>query len=194
MKTKELLKNIQGVFKPPVKKYYFGKLRHGTPYFYPMHFNSNIISIRRLKLKTEEEINKYFETYPHLLKYRMEYRFSNLPMVRRNKNWTFELFNQWWHIQIGWPFSIYSNELGWKDKFESPRFEWVPAFYIFLFRWQFCIWWTAPDGDNDKYYEMILQYLYYQDKNIEKARSEWEWTDMRGKSTWNDEYIIKHFN
>jgi len=53
MKTKELLKNIQGVFKPPVKKYYFGKLRHGTPYFYPMHFNSNIISIRRLKLNTD---------------------------------------------------------------------------------------------------------------------------------------------
>lgn len=194
MKTKDLLREIRGTFVLPIKKYYIGKLIHGAPYFYPMNFNPNIIMIRKLKLKTEEELKKYYETYSHL-RHREEHKFSNLPMVRRNKNWTFKLFSEWYHVQVGRPFSIYSNELGWKDKFNSPRFEWCPAFYIFFFKWQFCIWWVAPDGDNDTYYEMILQYLYYQDKNIEKARAGWGWRDIiTKKSTWKDEYIIRHFN
>lgn len=190
MKLKELIREIEGIFVPPVKRYYIGKIVHGTPYFYPMNFNRGIISIRRLKLKTEEELTKYYETYPHL-RHREEYKFSNLPMVRRNKNWTFELFNQWWHIQVGWPFSIGAYGLGWKDKWNSPRFEWCPAFYIFFFKWQFIITWTAPDGDSDRYYEVILQYLYYQDKDIEKTRKNWGWVDSEGRSTWEEKYLIK---
>lgn len=194
MKTKELLKSIKGVFVPPVKKYYFGKLVHGVPYFYPRSFNKNILFVRKLKLKSQSELDKYVEQYPHL-KDRFDTKFSNIPWVRRNKNWTFKLFGKWWHVQIGWPIAIGTTQLGWKDKFNSPRFEWCPQFYIFFFRWQFIITWVAPDGDNDKYYEMIVQYLYYQDKDIQKARSNWGWVDSNtNKSTWNDNYIIKHFN
>lgn len=184
-------KQTWDVFVKPVKRYYIGKLVHGTPYFYPMHFNSSIISIRKLRLKTQEELDKYLETYPHLKHKMEEIRFSNLPMVRRNKNWTFKLFNQWWYIQIGWPLSIYSNELGWKDKWDSPRFEWPPAFYIFFFKWQFCIWWMAPDGDNDKYYEVILNWLYYKDRDIDRVRREYGWRDSQGRSTWNEDYLKK---
>ena len=49
MKLSELLKEIKGVFIPPKKSYYLGKLKHGTPYFYPMGFVSTIIYIRKLK-------------------------------------------------------------------------------------------------------------------------------------------------
>lgn len=190
MTPKELNKEIKGVFVPPKKRYYIGKIVHGTPYFYPMNFNGNILSVRKLKLKTQEELEAYYNQYPHLRK-RGEHRFKNLPMVRRSKDWIFKLFENHYWVQIGWPIIIYSNELGWKDKFNSPRFEWPPAFYIFFFKWQFCIWWTAPDGDNDKYYEMILQYLHYQDKDIKKAEKNWGWVNMDTKeSTWNKDYLL----
>ena len=87
--------------------------------------------------------------------------------------------------------------LGWKDKYGTPRYEWSPQFHIFFFRWQFCIWWNAPKlkgekfPDNDLYYEMVLWYLYYSNKDIDKARSSWEWIDSKTKeSSWNDKYLI----
>ena len=113
-------------------------------------------------------------------------------MVRRAKDWIFKLFGNHYWLQIGWPISICRNELGWKDKFNSPRFEWTPAFYIFFFKWQFVIHWTAPDGDNDRYYEMILQYLKYHNKDIIATEKDWGWVDSTTKkSTWNKDYLVK---
>ena len=66
MKIKELLKEIKGVFKPPKKKYYFGRLAFGIPYFYPCNFHSTILSVRKLKPRTEEEYQEYITRYPHL--------------------------------------------------------------------------------------------------------------------------------
>lgn len=101
----------------------------------------------------------------------------------------FKLFN--YEIAYGWPIYIYKNELGWKDKFHSPRFEWCPAFYIFFFNWQFVIRWNAPDKDDDRYYEMILRYVKYSNKDIKKAEQTWDWIDSNtGKSTWNKDYLI----
>ena len=60
MKLKELKKEIKGVFKPPKKRYYLGKLYYGTPYFYPINFNSTIVKIRKLKLRNDDE---YFCVY-----------------------------------------------------------------------------------------------------------------------------------
>jgi hypothetical protein len=99
----------------------------------------------------------------------------------------FKLFN--YEISYGWPIYIYWNELGWKDKFNSPRFEWCPAFYIFFFKWQFVIRWISPDGDNDKYYEMLLHYLKYSDKDIEKAEKTWGWVNSNDQSTWDKNYL-----
>lgn len=114
MKTSKLLKEIKGVFKPPQKKYYFGRLKFGTPYFWPMYFNPTIFSIRKLKVKTQEQINKEKEDYPH--KHTIE-KFSNLPMVRRNKDCIFKLFGNYYFLSYGWPIAIHRNTLGWKDKY-----------------------------------------------------------------------------
>ena len=51
MKIRKLLKEIKGVFIPPKKKYYFGKLAFGNPYFYPWNFNKSILTIRKNKPK-----------------------------------------------------------------------------------------------------------------------------------------------
>ncbi len=189
MSIKELKRAIKGVFKPPSKRYYLGKLHYGTPYFWPRNFNSNIISIRKLQLKSQEEIEKYTKTYPYI---REVQKFKNLPMVRRSKDWIFRIFQNYYWMEIGWPIYIYWHELGWKDKFNSPRHEWNPAFYIFFFHWQFTIHWTAPEEyNNDGYWEQILWYLYYSDKDIEKAEKTWPWGNINeGMSTWNKNYLI----
>lgn len=191
MKISEIQKGIKGVFKSPIKQYYFGKILYHTPYFLPTDFNSNILFLRRLKLKSQEELTKSLETYPYYKNKLEDIMFTNLPMVRRNKNWTFKLFSNWYHIQIGWPFAIGNLELGWKDKFNSPRAEWNPMFYIFFFHWQFCIHWTEPTSEKypDKYWEQILWYLCYSGKDIKKAEETWPWS-CEGKSTWSKKYLV----
>jgi hypothetical protein len=100
------------------------------------------------------------------------------------------LFNK--EFSYGWPIMIVKYDLGWKDKYETPRFEWSPSFQIWFFKWQFCIWWIAPTKDSDNYWEMVLWYLNYSNKDINKARDTWGWTDYNTKlSTWNENCLIK---
>lgn len=157
MTVRKIKKDIKGVFKLPVKKYYIGKIRYGCPYFNPWNFNGTILTIHK-------ERPKYL---------RCKY---------------FKLFG--YEISYGWPISIVRYGLGWKDKFNSPRFEWSPSFQIYFLSWQFCIWWTAPVENEDGYWEMILWYLKYSDKNIKKAEETWGWVDCdTKKSTWNNKYL-----
>ena len=193
MKLRKLLKEIKGVFKPPIKTYYIGKLKHGSPYFYPLYFNPTILSTRKLKLKSEEELQKHIEKYPHLEQhYRSNnFKFSNLPMVRRSRDWIVKIFNEYYWIEIGLPITWVTVELGWKDKFNSPRYEWSPSFQLYLFNWQFCIFWNAPDNNDDGYYEMVVWYLNYCNKDIKKAEETWGWIDYNTKeSTWNKDYLL----
>ena len=188
MKLKDLKKEIKGVFKPLKKRYYLGILRYGTPYFYPWGFNSTIISIRRLKLRPEEcwiHVNE-----PE----RNKEKFTNLPFVRRSKHWIFKIFNTYFYMEIGYPITIVKQGLGWKDKWDSPRFEWNPSFKIYFFFWQFCIWWVSPykdDKDDDLYFEMILWYCKYADRDIKKAKETWGWINAdTAKSTWDDKFLL----
>jgi hypothetical protein len=93
MKLKELLKGIKEVFKPPVKKYYIGKIQFGSPYFYPINFVKYIIYIRILKRRSEEAHNEYILSHPYN-RNKFKAAFSNLPMVRRNKEWIFKIFGK----------------------------------------------------------------------------------------------------
>jgi hypothetical protein len=92
-------------------------------------------------------------------------------------------------MSYGFPIIITRHGLGWKDKFNSPRFEYCPAFYIFFFKWQLVIRWTSPYNDDDKYYEMILWYLKYSNKDIKVAEETWTW-QSDGKSTWDKKNIL----
>ncbi len=160
---KNILKEIKGVFVAPKKQYYLGTIQYGTPYFSPRDFNPSIITIR--KTENKGKYNRCFN------------------------------FDRWgYNIKIGYPVVFKRNSLGWKDKYGSPRFEWRPAFYIFFFNWQFCIFWNSPDGfdDNDLYWEMILWWREYSDKDLLRAEKTWGWQDSKTKtSTWNRNYIKK---
>lgn len=159
MKLLQVFKEIKGVFKPPKRSYYLGRISCGTPYFYPWNFNKTILTIRK----------------------------GDKPQFLRCKH--FKLFG--YSISYGWPIYITWYGLGWKDKYDTPRFEWQPSFQIYFFLWQFCIHWNSPVGDNDEYYEHILWYLYYADKDINKARDTWGWKYADTLiSTWNNNYLI----
>lgn len=101
-----LFKEIKGVFPQPRKKFYFGKIVYGTPYFNPWNFVSTIIKCRKLSLKPVEKIIEYETKYPHLIKHNKTYKFSNYPVVHRSKEWVFQLFNSFYFLQIGWPIYI----------------------------------------------------------------------------------------
>ena len=195
MKTKDLIKELKGVFLLPRKTRYFGEVKFGTPYFEPRNYVGSIIKIRRLTLRSEKDRLERNKKYKYQ-KDQPSNIYSNYPIVRRANDKIVKVFGRDYYVAWGYPVSIKSTQLGWKDKFDSPRFEWTPQFSIYLFGLQYIVWWNAPilDGvvNNDKYYEMILWYLYYSHKDIQKAQETWGWVDMdTNQSTWDDRYIIE---
>ena len=113
-----------------------------------------------------------------------------------------------WNTNEDWfPMLWYSNpayihimsvDVGWKDKFDSPRYEYPPAIWIHLFKWNFIWYWSIEK--NDQYWEQALWYLYYSGTisqglgkvpNIDIARKNWPWQDMKGNSTWKDKFLVK---
>lgn len=205
MKTKDLIKDIKGVFLLPVKKYYIGKIKYHTPYFEPMGFHSSIISFRRLKRLSEERLeeNRKRGYIPTIGVGWAKEKYSNMPIVRRSKNFIVKIFGNEYYVRVGKPWAVVNNELGWKDKFNSPRYEWEPSFQVWFFKWQFCIHWIAPEiegessGYPDLYFEMILWYLkYYKEYGSDKpditlAEKGWGWINGETKeSTWNKNYEI----
>ena len=117
--------------------------------------------------------------------------FSNIPMVRRAKDWIIKILGNHYYIELGYPIAVVNVQLGWKWKYDSIRYEWYPMFQIYFFKWQFVISWVSPDGDNDRYYEQILHYLHKANKDIRKAEESWDWVDYETKeSTWNKNYLL----
>lgn len=96
---------------------------------------------------------------------------------------------------------IMSVDVGWKDKFDSPRYEYPPVIWIYLFGLNLIWYWNIKeDGYTDDYWEQALWYLYYYKNisygrldapDIKKAKESWPWEDIRTKqSSWNDKYLI----
>ena len=114
---------------------------------------------------------------------------ENKPRFCRNKS--FVLLGK--TVCFGSPIWVCWHGLGWKDKYASPRFEWAPAFYIYFFKWQLVMWRVAPGGslETDHYYEMVLWWLNYSDKDIVKAEETWPWRTEDGESTWDPSYLLK---
>lgn len=101
------------------------------------------------------------------------------------------------HIQIVF------DDVEWKDKFSTPRFESPPCIWIHLFGFNLVWYWSLPAHqfeDEIDYWEQLIWYLYYVNykrfekvegnTQLEKARNSWPWQDYKTKkSTWNDKFI-----
>lgn len=99
---------------------------------------------------------------------------------------------------------IIFHDVGWKDKYDTPRFEYPPYIWIHIYKWNWVWYWDLPvyqQNYADEYWEQALWYLYYCNTisqglsdvpNIEKAKENWPWQDCETKkSTWNDKFLIK---
>jgi len=194
------MKIIKEIKKSPFKNlkrlFYFGKIIYGTPYFDPMNFVSTILFIRKLKLRTESEIQEYSKTNP-FNKNHNRITYLNFQLVTRSKYRIVKLTKKHhFYVQYGYPLFIGKLDVGWKDKYHTPRFEWHPMFYIFIFKWQFVIKYVPDLKDNPfnetLYWEMYLWYRNYSDKDIEKAKDTWGWKDMGTKQCTWDSRMLKN--
>lgn len=82
------------------------------------------------------------------------------------------------------------SDVGWKDKYDSPRHEYDPYIYVCLFgcigfKITFFKKWVDVDCQTQncsmEYWEYILDYLYY-NKNLRNSISLWEHTSKTIKS------------
>ena len=171
-------------FKMPKLKVYIGKIKFYTPYFEPRGFHRSLISFRRLKVRSEEEYSEYVSKYPHHAG-SIKAIYSNLPMVRRNKS---KIFLNRFYITWGSPIKFEKVHLGYKDKWDSPRFEWSPSCQFWFFKWQIVFHYEVENPD--KFWEMYLWWKYYSDCDIEKAEKTWKWVDAKTDlSTWDKDLL-----
>lgn len=80
-------------------------------------------------------------------------------------------------LPIGFPnkwIELHCYDVTWKDKYNSPRFEFVPQINLELFKkWQLLL--TFQTANNDVYWETILDIIYY-NRSLQQAikRNTWE--------------------
>ena len=98
---------------------------------------------------------------------------------------------------------IMFEDVGWKDKYDTPRFEYSPYVWIHVYKWNFVWYWDLSLYEQsyiDEYWEQALWYLYYyktisqgirNKPDIKFAKESWPWQDMNGNSTWIDKFLIK---
>ena len=98
-----------------------------------------------------------------------------------------------------------SSDVVWKDKYDTPRFEYSPFFTLYLFG---CLqFWFELDISEDfsetEYWEQLLWCLYYlkdrdpgrtlTDDDWAEGRKTWPWASSGpsgSTSTWKDEYHL----
>ena len=143
------------------KKYYFGKQVNGCPYFYPWNYVPYIFNFHKKE-----------------------------PFTKRSKLFKINFLNKLYYIEFGSPIKWHSTDIGWKDKYNSPRFEWAKQFGLYFFGFEFH-WWDLPPVNNiDLYFEMKIWTEHYCNNDLSIAEETWGWLDSKTKkSTWNNNYI-----
>lgn len=96
--------------------------------------------------------------------------------------------------------TIRSCDVGWKDKWDTPRYENPPYIWIHLFGFNLIWYWKLDSQETDDYWEQALWYLYYYNTYsqglldspyIKNAIESWPWQDFNTKqSTWNNKFLI----
>lgn len=155
--TYENLKEIFGIYNSPfvrpVFKFYFGEIKHGTPYFLPRKW---------VKMNKEDCIRTLQKDKENSRKH--GWGFSEERTWEFYKNYQKAVPIKY----FGWNFTA----LGWKTKYEDLRFEWTPSLSIVLFGKQFMIWVGPPTNIADvvdSYWEAYLWYIYRTDKSKSPA-------------------------
>ena len=132
-------------FKRPKLKIYIGKIKYGTPYFYPRIWKK--FSYKDALDKAIEETRKEGHIW---------YKKDPLSIIHYYKNYKKAIPKK-----IGFDFV----DLGWKTKWSNTdyRYEWGPLWSFVFFKWQICLLFIVPEATH--YWEAWLYYILNTDKN-----------------------------
>ena len=133
-------------FKPPIPKFYFGKITIGVPWFLPRNWvNLTEKEIEEKSQKKYNELREELKIKVTLEHYRQQYKGSQKAIPKL----------------IGFDFV----ELGWKTKWTDTdyRFEWSPLISFVFFKWQIAVVFLAPEPSH--YWESWLYYEFNTDKS-----------------------------
>lgn len=150
MKNFTYLKAFNSPFIRPKLRLYVGKLRHGTPYFYPRNWVK--FTYKDCLRKATEETSNINHIY---------YGFNPLDITDKYKGYSKAVPKK-----IGFDFV----NLGWKTKWKHDdfRWEWGPLWSFVFFRWQICIFFYVPEPSH-----YWASWLYYE-LETDKTRSQKE--------------------
>ena len=140
---KQFFKNIRynlsflGVLNSPFKKltlkWYFGEIKHGTPYFLPRKW---------VKCNLDDGLKAWNKLGKHSQNAYLRSQTQQEWIKKYAKSHTKPIQIKY----FGWKFTT----LGWKTKFDDYRFEWSPSISIVMFGKQLFIS-ILPKVDIDKY-------------------------------------------
>jgi hypothetical protein len=161
MKTQySYLRAFFSPFKRPKIKFYFGPINIGTPIFYPRKWlKATPKRAKQAALDEIEKIKKWNELSEKYGYVRKIPTFENLYKEKLNNSYAIPK-------RFGFDFV----RLGWKTKWSDTdyRFEWAPLWSFVFFKWQFVVFFIAPEQD---YY--WTAWLFYT-RNTDKTKSKKE--------------------
>lgn len=140
----DFLRVLNSPFKTPRLKFYLGKLAYGTPYFFPR---------RWVKLSKQDAVDSANEKFDRLVK-RSEVTGNKPPTQKIWKEFYDSALRSKKAVDKKIGFDLVG--LGYKYKWDLPRFEWGPMFSFVFFKWQFCIFVSVPEPD--AYWEAWVYY------------------------------------
>lgn len=170
MKKFEYLNILNSPFKPFRLKFYLGKIKFGTPIFFPRRW------VPVTKEEAKKEANKRFD--------RLLERTDKEPKLSIWKGFYETSLKSKKAVPKKFGFDFVS--LGYKYKWDEPRFEWSPMFSFVFWEWQFVINVSAP-CESDHYWESWIYYHNETDKNLSK-RERIEITKKQLPQTWTTSY------
>lgn len=150
-------------FKPPKLKFYFGKIKLGTPYFFPRRW---VKFTEKDALEEATEMSRKEDT--------IYYGKDPMEIIDAFKNYSKAVPKK-----VGFDFV----DLGWKTKWSDDdyRFEWSPIWSFVCCGLQLAITFVPPEKDH--YWEYWLWYHFETDKKLSK-RERIEDCMKRNPSTW----------
>ena len=172
-------------FKRPILNFYFGKIALGLPYYLPRYWR------KATPLKAIEEARKEMK--------RVEENNANEKRHKLTVHSFGTLYDRYLNSLFAYPlkFGFSYNNLGWKTKYDSFRFEYAPRYSFVVLGYQFCLTFYAEDEYH--YWECFLAYYYDTDKTKSpkerlkeaKYKHSQTWTDGDGVKTDYWDEVVK---
>ena len=162
-----------------IKEFLFSK-KYKSIYWYLSYFFG-------YRMPFSKGWNEYRNPLYHWWKMRKYFKRPKIHFFTRKYFYTFgcPARRDWYNPII----SFHTTAVGWKEKYDTPRFEWNPMVQIVFFRKYHLVWyicWNKKSSNFDEVtknqatWEALLGMLYF-NQTIKQARNSNVWESERGK-------------